>query len=913
MRISYRQGLVSAQANFLQIGQTDTRYVDISVSPVPVVAAIAFGTVDYLIGEQRSVTNAWGPLAAGTHYLYWDVNQATGALTRGSTSLPPVTAASVPPAIVGQMWFDTVAKVMKEFTGTRWQPVLRVFAGVVNSGAILIPAQFESQVGLNEPCTAGFIMTDGLGKAFKNSQGQFLTTDTPISSIDTGSLVKLQGAQVVVQANENIPKFSLVYLVGGRAALASSDPSLDGSKAPLAMVTVDAYQNDAVTLVTSGQVVTNEQWDFPGTQIGKALYCSDSGVITTTKPLSWKNVKVGTIMSSNSVLLNFDQETEVPPKASGLENVGVAAPLTKTGAVEYPIIGMPRATISNDGFMDANDFARIPALETAVANKSNIGHAHVIADVTALQSTLDNKTDIGHSHDIVDVTNLPAALDGKSPVGHTHLKSDITDLAPTLNAINSAIAARIEKVSSPTTGNLVLLTFDGSLADAGVSSSAFSLVNHGHAIADVANLSQQLNDKSDIGHGHAITDVANLSTSLSSKSDIGHVHSISDVTLLQQSLDYKTNIGHKHALSADLTDVVVSSTVTSGDSLVYNSTLGIWESNTLTISNIANLSAALLLKSDIGHDHVIGDVDGLQIAIDGKADAIHTHPLTVHTHPISEIVNLQSTLDGKADLVHTHEISDTVGLQLAIAEKADFVHTHEISEVTALQATLDNKSDISHEHALDNLTDVNAGSPSDGDVLTYQNGEWIPAPGGSGGGSGGGGGTGAYPRMQMFSLSGGGGFSGQQTMFSLNSAISAVGGNFCSYDSYTGIFTFTTPDPLNSTYYKLNIMAMATPIDEFYSQVSWPSNDISKFGTIVVPGNGCYTFGMSQSQHFRYDGANSQMLQTGSKSFSTWTDSYFISVINGGQLQMALFAECYNNSNMGVSYEFTIEMQEISA
>lgn len=313
MQISYRQGLVSAQDNFLQIGQADTRYVDISVSPTPVVATIAFGSIDYLIGEQRYVTNAWGPLTSATHYLYWDINQSTGALTRGFTTIEPITSAAAPinPA-VGQLWFDTIAKTMKEFTGTRWAHVLRVFAGTVKSGAIIIPAPFESQVGLNEPTTAGFIMTDGFGKAFKNSLGQFLTTDTSISSIDTGSQVQLQGAQVVVQANENIPKFSLVYLIGGRAALASGDPAFSGSRDPLAMVTMDAFQNDAITLVTSGQVVTNEQWNFSSAEIGKSIYCSNTGTITTIKPNSWQNVKVGTIMSSNSVLLDFDKETEVP-------------------------------------------------------------------------------------------------------------------------------------------------------------------------------------------------------------------------------------------------------------------------------------------------------------------------------------------------------------------------------------------------------------------------------------------------------------------------------------------------------------------------------------------------------------------------------------------------------------------------
>ena len=903
MRISYRQGLISAQANFLQIGQTDTRYIDISVSPVPVVAAIAFGDVDYLIGEQRSVTNAWGPLSAGTHYLYWEVNQATGVLTRGSTSLPPVTAASVPPAIIGQMWFDTVAKVMKEFTGTRWQPVLRVFAGVVNSGAILIPAQFESQVGLNEPCTAGFIMTDGLGKAFKNSQGQFLTTDTPISSIDTGSLVKLQGAQVVVQTNENIPKFSLVYLAGGRAALASSDPSLDGSKAPLAMVTVDAYQNDAVTLVTSGQVVTNEQWDFPGTQIGKALYCSDSGVITTTKPLSWKNVKVGTIMSSNSVLLNFDQETEVPPKASGLENVGVTAPLTKTGVVEYPIIGMPRATISNDGFMNANDFARIPALETAVANKSNLGHVHSIAEVTSLQGNLDNKTDVGHLHEITDVNALPAALNNKSDIGHTHVKADITDLQPTLTAINVAIAGKINTITG-SAGNFPVITSDGNLVDSSTNSATFAAALHQHAISDVINLSQVLADKSDIGHGHVIADITDLANQLSGKSNVGHGHGIADIALLSDALADKSNVGHGHIL-ANISDVIVSPSVATGDSLVFDSVSGTWVSATLQIANVNALQAALDLKTDIGHGHVIGEVTGLQIALDSKADISHSHPLPAHTHIIAEVVDLQLALDGKAPSVHAHQITDVTGLQLALANKADLTHEHVIGDVTGLQIALDSKADVSHTHTIGALSDVDllTVQPNDGDSLVYSNGNWGPSAviGGGGGGS--------PLRFQLFALEGTGSFSGQQSIFTGAALVTSNGPAFCSYDSYSGAFTFT----LNSAKaFKINVIAKVKAVTQDGYDEVWPAYGITKFGSVIQTSGPCATIGpITQSQHFRYDGESAGLLQS-FQSYSSWNDSYFIDSLDGGQFMIAMFSECYNNfGNLSVKYDFLVEIQEL--
>lgn len=121
--------------------------------------------------------------------------------------------------------------------------------------------------------------------------------------------------------------------------------------------------------------------------------------------------------------------------------------------------------------------------------------------------------------------------------------------------------------------------------------------------------------------------------------------------------------------------------------------------------------------TDIGpHTHTIGDVSGLQAALDGRA-------LVVHTHAIDDVTGLQAALDDKAAVghnhagvysplghdhagvyqpagsyaaaVHTHVIADVTGLQTALDGKqaagsyAAAVHTHIIADVTGLQAALD--------------------------------------------------------------------------------------------------------------------------------------------------------------------------------------------------------------------------------
>lgn len=64
------------------------------------------------------------------------------------------------------------------------------------------------------------------------------------------------------------------------------------------------------------------------------------------------------------------------------------------------------------------------AVQSALDDKADLVHAHVIADVTGLQAALNAKAATSHAHVIADVTGLQAALDGKIDVG----SFDIDDL-----------------------------------------------------------------------------------------------------------------------------------------------------------------------------------------------------------------------------------------------------------------------------------------------------------------------------------------------------------------------------------------------------------------------------------------------------------------------------------------------------
>lgn len=64
-----------------------------------------------------------------------------------------------------------------------------------------------------------------------------------------------------------------------------------------------------------------------------------------------------------------------------------------------------------------------------------------------------------------------------------------------------------------------------------------------------------------------------------------------------------------------------------------------------------------------------------------------------HTLAIGDITNLQTSLNGKANVGHTHAISEITNLQSTLNGKANIGHGHAISAITNLQTTLNNKQD----------------------------------------------------------------------------------------------------------------------------------------------------------------------------------------------------------------------------
>ena len=147
------------------------------------------------------------------------------------------------------------------------------------------------------------------------------------------------------------------------------------------------------------------------------------------------------------------------------------------------------------------------------------------------------------------------------------------------------------------------------------------------------------------------------------------------------------------------------------------------------IEDIDGLQAALDGKQDTGApvstgvtDHAaltgLGDDDHTQYLTNGRGDARYSPLGHIHdyeeaglmaSHDAASNPHPQYMTQAESDaaysgLDHTHPISDVVGLQTALDGKqvagsyADASHSHTIANVTGLQAALDDKAAASHNH-----------------------------------------------------------------------------------------------------------------------------------------------------------------------------------------------------------------------
>ena len=106
-------------------------------------------------------------------------------------------------------------------------------------------------------------------------------------------------------------------------------------------------------------------------------------------------------------------------------------------------------------------------------------------------------------------------------------------------------------------------------------------------------------------------------------------------------------------------------------------------------------------KSNFVTKEEIPDITNLATKTE-LADGLNGKASKIHTHSISDVIDLQTTLDIKADKSEIPNITD-LATKEELNNKANKIHSHVISDITNLQNILDTKADTTD---IPNITDL---------------------------------------------------------------------------------------------------------------------------------------------------------------------------------------------------------------
>lgn len=640
MRLNFRQGLVTFQKDitgkpvYLAHNPVAPSFVNLVVSPTPLVITFANGASDYLATFDRTIENAWGPVVPNVdNYLYWEMDPVSGKVVQGITTILPVFNNLEPAKRPEQSWFNSTNAKMYvwQAQSNKWVERIRLFAGKVPLGNTRDVQMYDtgSQVNMNTASNPGFPMLDSQLRPLRTTTGEFLTTNSKVYVKNTvgtaGVLAVPTNAFIPVKAGENLPAMSLVYFSDNdTVSLASSDPALVTRRTPVGVVQEALVVNEVGALTQYGDI-TYDQWDWTG-HFGQPVYSDNFGKITLTRPKGLLAYRVGFIKNKNTIVFAIDAETEAQVYQADKNAfvINTQNPMTVTDVISpigervINITIQPAIANLQDGYMtfqqaqdilDAKGQLVIANQKIAQldADKANKVHTHIIADVTGLQAALDSKFPKNGNFDdrYSKLDHLHTGV--YAPVLHTHTVNDIDGLTARLSSKADRfthllpfdrVFERIDQTGSTDVGS------GDNLVQALAKKAA---ATHTHPISQVTGLQAALDGKAATLHDHDMSQVTGLADALDGKANVVHTHTIVQVTCLQAALDNKSNVGHTHSIIevggldarltrlqtnidaktlASLTDTNISSTVNPKAYLGWDATSSKWVDRIVSINDI---------------------------------------------------------------------------------------------------------------------------------------------------------------------------------------------------------------------------------------------------------------------------------------------------------------------------------------
>ena len=245
------------------------------------------------------------------------------------------------------------------------------------------------------------------------------------------------------------------------------------------------------------------------------------------------------------------------------------------------------------------------------------------------------------------VANVIAKLNGKSDSSHTHndLYYTESEIDSKISTLNSSISSKAD-ASDLTSGNITV-------AEAEHAGSAITSDTATHAVSSESATSAIKDSK-----GNVIADTYQTIANATSQHNA-----------LQSAIDGKANASHSHSAATTSAAGFMSAAdkekldgiAAGANNYTYtlpsagSSLGGVKSGGDVTISS------GVITVNDDSHNHVISNVDGLQSALDAKADASHSHNDLYYTEDEIDatVAELESAISGKAASSHSHSDATT--------------------------------------------------------------------------------------------------------------------------------------------------------------------------------------------------------------------------------------------------------------
>lgn len=323
MNVNFRNGIVSSQPTYLTKSLGGTYTVSITTNTKDLILTVSHGIGEYLISFYNDVNSAWTFNDADTHYLYVDVDNITGQLSYGSSTVQVTYGVNFPISpVVGETFFNNTTFQSYQWTGDSWVKRIRVYVGHVN-GSGVVQNGVGNITGSSIPYVSGSIIYSGTGRGILKQDKTFLsvTDRVMINEVPFGASTIEQTA-ISVKAADTLAGGRFVKL-NSQGYLTYANPVDVGNS--LIFVLTESLGVGEVTFLPVGGVITNPSWAWSFADL--PLWVGENGEIsavdpTLANPVLPNKQPIGRTLSPTSILTNALNFLGTTPQAQAVTITG---------------------------------------------------------------------------------------------------------------------------------------------------------------------------------------------------------------------------------------------------------------------------------------------------------------------------------------------------------------------------------------------------------------------------------------------------------------------------------------------------------------------------------------------------------------------------------------------------------------